>query len=143
VAEDGSAPGWWHFEHGADIGVAGSGGTLAQAFEQTALALTAVVTDVPIECSETVAIHCQAPDNELLLVDWLNALIYAMAARRLLFGRFEVAIDGEDLNATAWGEPVDVSRHRPAVEIKGATYTALRVARQARGDWIAQTVLDV
>ena len=47
------------------------------------------------------------------------------------------------LRATAWGEPVVVARHRPAVEVKGATYTALCVARQPDGRWLAQTVVDV
>jgi tRNA nucleotidyltransferase (CCA-adding enzyme) len=46
------------------------------------------------------------------------------------------------LNAQAWGEPVDRVRHDPAVEVKGATYTTLRVARETEG-WIAQTVIDV
>ena len=47
------------------------------------------------------------------------------------------------LRATAWGEPVVVARHRPAVEVKGATYTALCVARQPDGRCLAQTVVDV
>jgi tRNA nucleotidyltransferase (CCA-adding enzyme) len=35
-----------------------------------------------------------------------------------------------------------VQRHQPAVEVKGATYTALRVA-PIEGGWLAQTVVDV
>ena len=46
------------------------------------------------------------------------------------------------LHAQAWGELVDPARHHPAVEVKGATYTALRVARE-NGEWVAQTVVDV
>ena len=46
-------------------------------------------------------------------------------------------------DATAQGEPVSVSRHRPAVEVKGATFTALRVGRNEDGQWVAQTVVDV
>jgi len=91
-----------------------------------------------------VTIHCQAPDDELLLVEWLNALVYEMATRRMLFARFDVKItDVRELTATAWGEPIDVRRHHPAVEVKGATMTALRVARDPDGTWLAQTVLDV
>lgn len=37
---------WEHFPHQADIGVRGMGATLAQAFEQAALALTAVIVDL-------------------------------------------------------------------------------------------------
>jgi tRNA nucleotidyltransferase (CCA-adding enzyme) len=46
------------------------------------------------------------------------------------------------LRATAYGELVDVERHEPAVEIKGATLTALQV-REEPGGWRAQCVVDV
>jgi len=134
---------WEHFPHQADMGVRGVGATREQAFEQAALALTAVITDPEkIAPREAIDIRCEAPDDELLLVDWLNALVYEMATRHLLFSRFAVHIDGTRLRATAWGELMDVTRHQPAVEVKGATYTALRVA-QENGRWIAQTVVDV
>ena len=134
---------WEHFEHGADIGVRGLGATKAAAFEQAALALTAVITDPPrVVPVTTVQIRCTAPDDELLLVEWLNALIYEMAVRRMLFGHFHVALEGTRLEAQAIGEPTSVQRHQPAVEIKGATYTALRVV-PSDGGWLAQTVVDV
>lgn len=134
---------WEHFEHSADIGVRGCGATLARAFEQAALALTAVVTQAEsIAPVESVGIECEAPNDEVLFVDWLNAVIYQMAVRKLLFGRYEVQLDGHRLSARAWGEPASVERHHPAVEVKGATYTALRVA-PAEDGWVAQTVLDV
>lgn len=134
---------WEHFEHGADIGVRGIGATKAAAFEQAALALTAVITDPQsVAAVEAVDIRCVAPDDELLLAAWLNALVYEMAVRRMLFGRFRVDIDGTHLNAQATGEPTSVRRHRPAVEVKGATYTGLRVA-PIEGGWVAQTVVDV
>jgi SHS2 domain-containing protein len=69
-------------------------------------------------------------------------VIYEMATRKILFSRFEVRIDGTRLSAQAWGERADVARHQPAAEIKGATYTALRVAHD-NGSWVAQTVVDV
>ena len=121
----------------------GFGPTLAQAFEQTALALTAVVTDAEVAAQSAVEVACEAPDQELLLVEWLNAVIYEMAVRRMLFGRFAVAIDGTRLFATLWGEPVDPERHMPACEPKGATYTALHVSQDADGIWSAACIVDV
>jgi len=136
--------GWEHFAHEADMGVRGWGATLNDAFEQSAMALTAVITDLAaVAPRQAVQIDCAAPDQELLLADWLNALIYEMATRGLLFSRFEVRIDESRLHATAWGEPVDVARHRPAVEVKGATYTELRVGRFMDGRCFAQCVVDV
>lgn len=135
---------WEHFAHGADVGVRGIGPTREAAFEQAARALTAVVTGLELVHSEVaVQIRCEAPTDELLFVDWLNALVYEMATQRLLFGRFAVTIGDSRLRATAWGEGVDRVRHEPAVEVKGATYTALRVGREANGDWLAQCVVDV
>ncbi len=136
--------GWEHFTHGADIGVRGVGATKGEAFEQAALALTAVMTDPSgVTPATAIAIRCEAPDDELLLADWLNALTYEMATRRMLFGRYAVTLDGHRLTATAWGEAVDRVRHRPAVEVKGATYTALAVRCGEDGRWIAQCVVDV
>lgn len=135
---------WEHFDHGADIGVRGFAATKAGAFEQAALALTAVITD-PADVSQrdVIDIACEAPDDELLLAHWLNAIVSQMALRRMLFGRFEVQLDGHRLSAHAWGEPASVQRHRPAVEVKGATCTALRVAPVEPDGWLAQTVVDV
>jgi tRNA nucleotidyltransferase (CCA-adding enzyme) len=134
---------WEHYEHGADIGVRGFGASLAGAFEQAALAMTAVVTDpAGVEPLERVAIACDAPDDELLFAEWLNALVCEMSTRRMLFGRFAVKLCGTQLAGEAWGEKVDPARHHPAVEVKGATYTTLRVA-QENGEWVAQTVVDV
>lgn len=135
---------WEHFPHQADIGVRGAAPTLAGAFEQAALALTAVIADpAAISPAQAVEISCQAPDAELLLADWLNRLIYEMATRRMLFSRYAVRLDGLRLHATAWGETVDAERHCPAVEIKGATYTELQVSQDNNGLWLAQCVVDV
>lgn len=134
---------WEHFAHDADIGVVGTGATRAEAFRQAALALVAVVTDpAGVRPLESVSITCRASSDELLLVEWLNAVIYEMAVRGMLFGEFSVDITDEELRATARGEPVDVARHEPAVEVKGATLTALEV-REGPGGWRAQCVVDV
>lgn len=135
---------WEHFPHGADIGVRGIAPTLAGAFEQAALALTAIVIDpADLDGDAQVEIDCEAPDAELLLVDWLNAIVYEMATRRLIFGRFEVETDGNHLRAKAFGRPMDADQLELAVEPKGATYTALSVARGEDGVWTAQCVVDV
>lgn len=135
---------WEHFPHGADVGVRGLGPTREAAFEQAAYALTAALVEPErVEPKEEIEIVCEAPNDELLLVDWLNAIIYEMATRRALFGRYTVRIEGEKLYGKAWGEPIDIARHEPGVEIKGATYTALRVAQEANGRWVAQCVVDV
>ena len=132
------------FAHGADVGVRGIGPSREAAFEQAAVALTSILTEpAQVRLEKVVCVECEAPEDGLLLVDWLNALIYRMATKKMLFGRFAVMIDGHRLKGQAWGERVDRERHRPAVEPKGATYTALKVAPNKAGRWVAQCVVDV
>lgn len=135
---------WEHFEHKADIGIRGFGATPAEAFAQCALALTAVIADPALIVGCTpVVISCSASDVEALLLDWLDALLLEMDLRKMLFSRFDVQIADGELVATAWGEPIDVARHRPAVEVKAATYHALAVRQLDDGSWLAQCVVDV
>jgi SHS2 domain-containing protein len=135
---------WEHFHHLADIGIRGIDNSLKGAFEYAAVALMAVICDpqsvrpdIPVE------IQCDAPDMEILLADWINALIYEMDVRKMLFSKFRVQIDGSTLRAVAYGEKTDTDRHSTAVEVKAATYMELKVARNEKGLWIAQCVVDV
>ena len=137
-------PRWEHFAHDADMGIRGIGATPSVAFEQAAMALTGLITEpAEVHAQQCIELACEAPDTELLFADWINALIYEMSVRKMLFSRFEVRMDGTRLDARAWGEGVDRQRHQPSVEPKGATYTELRVAEQKPGQWIAQCVVDV
>lgn len=139
--EDG---GWELFAHDSDIGVRGVGSSREMAFEEAAYALTAVMTDAgAIEQKEVVDFVCNAPNDDRLLHAWLNAIVEEMTARDMLFGRYSVQIRNHGLTGKAWGEKIDIGKHRPAVEVKSATTTELEVARDSDGVWIAQCVVDV
>lgn len=131
------------FPHDADLGVHGQGPTVEIAFEQAARAITAAITDTPVEETDRVALSCAAPDRELLLVTWLNAVIAEMAVRTMLFARFRVHIEGTQLDAELWGEPIDPLRHAPACEPKGATCAMAEVKQDAEGMWHARCIIDV
>jgi tRNA nucleotidyltransferase (CCA-adding enzyme) len=136
--------GWALFAHDADVGVRGFGPTREAAFEQGAIALMhAMGAGSDVAPKQMVSIACEAPNDEVLFVDWLNALIFEMATRSILFSRFRVGIEDGALRAEAWGEQIDPSRHEIAVEAKGATFTALEVAQKADDTWVAQCVVDV
>lgn len=109
---------WEHFSHQADMGIRGHGASKEEAFEQVAVVLTAVITDPekvqPVTC---VTIRREDPDDELLFAEWINALVYEIATRKMLFSRFRVVLSGDSLVGEAWGEPVDVEKHQPAVEV--------------------------
>lgn len=135
---------WSHFPHEGDVGIRGFGAAPAEAFENAARAMTAVVAPLEtIRSEETATVSCCTTDLEILLVDWLNAVIYEMATRGMLFRDFRVKIDGKELRGEMRGEAVDPARHEPSVELKGATLTELKVAQDADGRWVAQCVVDV
>lgn len=136
--------GWAHYDHAADIGLRAWGPDLASALAQAGRALTAVITDPDaVVAREPVSVWCAGEDPELLLVDWLDALIYEMGTRYMLFGQFDVTMEGGGIKAIAWGEPVDIERHKPAVEVKGTTLTNLKAKRLCDDGWELQCVVDV
>ncbi|HNS18928.1 MAG TPA: archease [Sedimentisphaerales bacterium] len=135
---------WEHFSHPADIGIRGVGPTREDAFAQAATALTAVLVDpAKVEPREPVEIVCHEQDDEMLFMNWLASLLYEMDTQRMLFSRFEIEPIKGGIRAMAWGEPVDIARHEPAVEVKAATYAGLKVERDATGVWLAQCIVDV
>jgi len=139
-----TVPSFEHFDHQADVGIRGHGHTLAQAFEQAALALVAVVVSPgDVRAIERMHVTCRAEDHELLLLDWLNAVIYQMAASTMVFGEFKVHVEGTSLDGELVGERIDRARHAVGVEVKAATPNSLRVAQVAPDHWLAQCVVDV
>ncbi len=141
---DSAGGSWEHFCHDADMGVHGRGSTMPEAFAEAALALTAVITEpAKVRSVAKVSIRCEEADPEMLLVEWLNSVVYEMSTRDMLFGEFDVRIENHALTACLHGETVDRSRHEPAVEVKGATLTELDVHRDSAGIWHARCVIDV
>lgn len=138
-------PYWEHFSHDADIGIRGIGNTPEEAFEMAALSFTSVTTDLHCIASsnETVKIHCESSDIELLFYDWINALVYETDTQKILFNKFNVHIANGLLNAECFGEKIIREIHRPAVEVKGATMTELKVYRNEQNLWVAQCIVDV
>lgn len=131
------------FEHEADVGIRGYGRTMEEAFAHAAVALYSVMVQVDrITPREKRDIEVTAPDRELLLVEWLNALLSLSDIERMVFSKFTVHIKGSILKGAAWGEPLDRMRHEPKVEVKGATYYLLRVGEE-NGVFLAQCVVDV
>lgn len=154
ASERPSVPQWELFSHESDMGIRGFGKTAAEAFEQAGMALTAMVTDLSaVSTEQQITIRCQAPELELLFMDWINGIIYEMATRKMLFKHFEVALQGDELQndlkndlqleAVLWGEKIDIEKHQPNVEPKAATFTELKVQTLSKDLWVAQCVVDV
>jgi len=130
-------------DHTADIGLVARGKSLEEAFEGAAYGMFTLITDLDgVEERLSCQVKVQAPDDEALLVAWLNELIYLFEVERLLLKRFLVReLAGGRLRAEAWGEALDPSRHHLKSGVKAATYHMLKVERD--NGFRVQVILDV
>jgi SHS2 domain-containing protein len=134
-------------EHPSDIGFRAYGKTLAQAFENAALALFEIMVDTSkVEPRERVEIELEAEDEQALLYDWLDRLLYFRDARGLVLSRFEVELStsrgGLRLRARAWGERFDPARHPERTAVKAMTYHMMRI--EVENDrCMVQAVVDI
>jgi SHS2 domain-containing protein len=85
----------------------------------------------------------QSSDREALLVDWLNELLYLFDVDRIIFSRFDITeLSQNSLKARAYGEKMDISRHKLKTSVKAATYHMLRVDEGKNGVEV-QFILDI
>lgn len=135
-------PRYDYFDHDADTGVIGRGETLAEAFVHAAEATFALMSDTDaVQPVERVDVEFTEADPELALVTWLNLLLAHASARGLALGQFALAQDGVQWCGSASGERWRDGLTR-GTQVKGATLTALHVARQGDG-WEARCVVDL
>jgi SHS2 domain-containing protein len=132
------------FEHTADLGLRIRAADVETLFVEAAQALfeTIVADLTTVRPLQKLEVHVNQEDNEYLLFDWLRELLYHFDSEHLLLGRFEVQIKNGDLSGTAWGEPLDRSRHELEHEVKAITYHGLRV-EQTEDGWLAEVIVDI
>lgn len=132
------------FEHTADLGLRMRAPDLDALFAEAARALFAAIVEdlATVRPLQRLEIHLTGEDRDYLLFDWLRELLYHFDSEHLLFSRFEVHVGETGLNASAWGEPLDRSRHSLDHEVKAITYHALRVEPTADG-WLAEVIVDI
>ncbi len=115
--------------HTADVGIIAYGADVRQAFANAARALFSLITELD-DVKEVLYrdIEVKASDEESLLVEWLNELIYLFDVENIIFKRFDITkINHTQLKARSYGEKVDKSRHKLKTGIKAATYHMLKV----------------
>ena len=115
--------------HTADVGIIAYGADKSQAFANAARALFSLITELDdVEEVLYQDIELTAPDEESLLVEWLNELIYLFDAKGIIFKRFDITeLNNTRLKARSYGERVDSSKHRLKTGVKAATYHMLKV----------------
>ncbi len=117
--------------HTADVGIMAYGADIKQAFTNAARALFSLITELD-DVEEVLYrdIELVAPDQESLLVEWLNELIYIFDTENIIFKRFDITkFSNTQLKARSYGERVDKSKHKIKIGVKAATYHMLKVER--------------
>ena len=136
------------YEHKADMGIRARAPTLEQAFAEGAKAMFEVMVDTKkVKTRKSVSFEAEAENLEELFVEFLNQLLYLKDVHDMFFSAFSVekieeTEEGFKLKARAAGERMKRKDHDVKTEVKGATYSQLKVEKEKDG-WMAQCVVDV
>ncbi len=132
------------FEHTADLGLRIRAADLDTLFAEAAACLFSVLVDdlATVRPLQRIDLRIEGADRDYLLFDWLRELLYRFDSQHLLFSRFEMCVSDTGLAASAWGEPLDPTRHALAHEVKAITYHGLKV-EPADGGWLAEVIVDI
>jgi SHS2 domain-containing protein len=118
-------------DHTADIGIIAYGKDKEEVFANSAYGMFSLIAELEGVADEACYnIEVGADDEESLLVTWLNELLYLFDVERVIFKRFEIVELGEyRLQANAYGEKFNPSRHSLKMQIKAATYYLLKLEK--------------
>jgi len=136
-------------EHTADAYIAAYGSSLAEAFENAALAMFEVMTDVNKvnpQIEEDVSV--EAEDEQALLYSWLENLLVRFDVSSRVYSRFQVYELKQDddgmfrLKAKIWGEPFNPQKHPQKVGVKAVTYHRMEIIKQPNAV-VLKFILDI
>jgi len=139
----------YEFVEGAtsDLSFVARGTTLEALFGAAAEALLAATVEMPASVLPKVrrGVALEEPDLDLLLLRFLNELIYFRDADGLLLRPARIQIEvgpPARVRGELAGEAIEATRHRPCGEVKAATAHGLAVREEAPG-WSASVTVDV
>jgi SHS2 domain-containing protein len=123
-------------EHSADAYVEAWGRDLAEAFENAAVAMFDVMTEVEkIALRREDSVSVEGEDEYSLLYNWLEALLIKSETEGMLYSKFKVSPIKESgkllkLEAKIWGEKFAPNKHLQKVGVKAVTYHRMEVLEQ-------------
>lgn len=135
-------------EHTADVYIAAYGRDLAEAFENAALAMFDVMTDVAKITPEVKdSVEVAAEDEYALLYSWLEALLIRFDIKSMFYSKFKIldlnkTAEGFALKAEIWGEKFNPRKHIQKVGVKAVTYHLMEIAKET-GNVTLKFILDV
>lgn len=126
------------------MGLTAYGETLPELFENAATGMMSFLAETSsIGRALREKIVVKGSDNESLLVNWLNEILFLLTTQKMIFSQFKVVTLAEGrLEGMLLGEILDPSRHAVQREIKSATYHNLKIEKDAKGHR-ATVIFDV
>jgi SHS2 domain-containing protein len=134
-------------DHTADVFFVARGNTLAELFEQCALAVEETMVELDkVKPSQKEKILAEADKIDRLLFDFLDELVFFKDYKQLVFRKFDLTIKEEEgkysLTCLAAGEKIDPLRHNPKVDVKAITMHEFEVVKDNKG-WKARVLVDI
>ena len=122
-------------DHTADIGIVAYGANIKALFANAAVGLSSLMTDLDtINEVDQKQIELTAEDAEVLLVEWLNELIYIVEVEHIVFKRFDIEeLTDNRIKSNCYGEKINPKHNTLLREIKAATYHMLRISKSDSG----------
>ena len=132
------------FEHTADIGLRIRAPDRQSLFADAAHSLFSLLVAnlETVRCVQLENFAIAGREDDYLLFDWLNELLYTFETKRLLFAQFDVQVDDSGITAVCCGEPIDPTRHELDHEVKAITYHELKVENTGH-EWLAEVIVDI
>ena len=126
-----------------DVGLQVWGQDLEDLFENAAIGMSNLITDVStVPETETREVHVVAENNEDLLVQWLNELVFLFDTYNYICKSYSVSIVNKKLRAVISGGTFDPSTSESGLLIKAATYHDLSISK-TNTHWEATVIFDI
>jgi SHS2 domain-containing protein len=122
--------------HTADIGLKVEAPTLNELFRYAAEGMTALITGgASLQTPDrSFSVEVEGQDAEMLLVSWLNELLYLNAVHKVILTRFEISkLTLNRLSAIVRGYAREGAPVNVEYEIKAATYHQLKIVAAESG----------
>ena len=135
-------------EHTADAYIVAYGEDLVKAFENAAVAMFQVMTEVAkIEEKIEECVEVQAEDEYALLYSWLEDLLVKFDVNAMLYSRFKISKisktpEGFQLKARIWGEKFSTKKHVQKVGVKAITYHRMEIIKHPNNVTV-KYILDI
>jgi SHS2 domain-containing protein len=135
-------------EHTADVYIAAHGTTLAEAFENAALAMFEVMTDTEkVNPNIEDSVEVEAEDEYALLYSWLEALLVKFETKNMFYSKFKISSinetsEGFKIKAAVWGEKFNAEKHTQKVGVKAVTYHRMEILKELE-EVTLEFILDI